>query len=334
MKKAGIIIVLVFKVFFCFSNNESGVTPLRNTPSWKYHKEQLEKGVSHWNKFRRENPESLLICYFGFVNMNFRDYDFSNIILKEIALYGSDFTDADFTNSTIIKMTIIAPFAAKNKKFPVFNRTKFNNTKFLECELVFPMFFNTTFRSCKIEKTRFFAIAEGYIKFIDCKISNSNIAFYAETFKRRRIRAHNQKTKRVLFHKTLLNKVAIRSLRYKDHIFNEVKGINVEFSHSDQERIVFKNSVFDNALFFKVVFKSVRAQNTYFIKSNFKKSKINGVFTNCYFIGCDFRGAAFSGATFKGCDFRGAKIDRKWYNYIKRQGVSNFDKIVWVASAR
>ncbi len=36
-----------------------------------------------------------------------------------------------------------------------------------------------------------------------------------------------------------------------------------------------------------------------------------------------------SWSTYKNADMKGAKIERKYYNYIKKHGVKNFDKIRW-----
>ena len=65
-----------------------------------------------------------------------------------------------------------------------------------------------------------------------------------------------------------------------------------------------------------------------------QKDRIEGYgkfkFNHCNFTNANLTGIAqLDNAAFTYSDMNGAKIERKWFNYLKTQKVKNFDKIRW-----
>ena len=119
---------------------------------------------------------------------------------------------------------------------------------------------------------------------------------------------------------------------------------NCDFSNSKMKKVIleskmiyvnFSNSSIIDSTFVLDTANNLNFRNTNLTNSTFIISRVNKLnFCNSNLTNVWFRNAksckiVFKNVTFKNADMTGTKIDHKYYNYLKKQGVRNFDKIRW-----
>jgi uncharacterized protein YjbI with pentapeptide repeats len=256
-----------------------------------------------WVKWRKALPRvrpdlsGVVVEYPSFVG----DFSFTNLRHAKLTtphFYNVVFFHTDLSYSIIKDTKVILtygsppPIRCRNSSF---YKAKFNNVK-----LPYSFFTNTNFKETEITNTVFDYASFKNVSFVKAKIVNS-------TFDG------------PIVHANFSGATIIKSKIYG--ILGAKPGIvDVNFNNATLKECSLSGVI----------------TNTTFVNANLSGTEvvpvdlINVNFANANLTNVDFSKAKFKNVIFKNADMKGAKIQRKWYNYIKRQGVRNFDKIIWV----
>lgn len=211
----------------------------------------------------------------------------------------------------------------------IMHYAKFHNKNFDNIDLAGVKFYFLSLKNVKMRKSNLNSTYFDTLCLINIDISQSTLtnAFINSLF-----------YKNSNFSKTNIINGKLMGDKMIDVLFIDSNLIGSQLSINRTEKTNFSNCIFKRA---KIV------SDTYFYDCNFTNSDFNAanfVYTQTDRIGgnakvrffsCNFTNANLTGiaqldnAAFTYSDMNGAKIERKWFNYLKTQGVKNFDKIRW-----
>jgi uncharacterized protein YjbI with pentapeptide repeats len=258
---------------------------------------KTQNPTAYWNKWRKDNPKiKPNISNAKIANVAFLG-DFSNVNMKntkisDSSFLGVDFTSSDLSNCIIKKIDTIIPYGSRAKN--IFNNAKLYKINILDVEIDALHFNNVDFRKSHISNSKIIGIYKN-VKLMNAKINNSTLGYDF----------------------------------YTVDISNSDINRSVFSCSTKMEKVKFNNSKIIECIFIGVLI-NIDFKNTDMTASRLTYSELLKIdFTNANLTNVNFQKAVFKNVIFKNADMKGAKIERKWYNYIKNQGVRNFDKIKW-----
>jgi uncharacterized protein YjbI with pentapeptide repeats len=330
----------------------------------------VKSPYDYWDKWRKKHPHirvdlsgaELKNFSFGsdYYNINFRGAKISNGVFAD-----TEFIGCDFSNAVLKKMKLEQimgykkTFYARNSKFVnakiidfgfmmscKYVNVDFSKTEFSNTTLVVSIFVNIKFQNAKFIKSG----VNGYL--FNCDFSGTYMedAFCGGSLMDFRTNLTSKASigNRLVFRNAKIINTTLYDIHNSDFRNIKTKGSALYDIHNSDFRGAYIKNTSICGEFVNINFSDSKLINCKFNKTfkginiNFKNSDLNGsvfkkgsLFINVNFVNAnltnvDFSKAKFKNVIFKNADMKGAKIQRKWYNYIKRQGVRNFDKIIWV----
>ena len=284
-------VLLIVNFSFGFNPHHLSVLISDQKEPWKF----------KWAIWREQNPRVKPdFSSADIKNCLFRG-NFSNVNLRYAKLTSCNLIQADFSNSDasfaiLKKISIIILSGSKlNSKF---NGTNFFKVQILDTKSDCAEFIKANFNESVINNSKIDYGKFRQVSFINAKINNSTLGddFYL-----------------VDFSNSIISKSTFRCdiTKKMDNIsFNNAKILDCIFDCSINLATFINSELFGSNL------------------SYLQLTNVN--FTNANLTNVNFRKAKFQNVIFKNADMTGAKLERKWYDYVKKQGVRNFDKIQWM----
>jgi len=308
----------------------------------------LKRGREYWNNWRKKN-HNLKIVFKGqnyTYIPNYSGYNLSKVNLLSFSIINNNFSNTDLQNSIIRNITIETPYVRGNpdKYKTIFFNTKFNHATIIDSKMTMAVYEYVDFSHAILINSKFWVSRFNYPKFNYAKITKS---FLGETilfadFSNAIISSSeiDNKIENTKFYKSNIINTSFGELGYP-----RVRGISkTKINNSDFTFSVIKksryfanifNTNFSNAKITHTKFimdftNHLNFSNTILTGSSFSECNLTNVnFTNANLTNVNFQKAKFDNVIFKNADMTGTKLERKWYNYVKKQGVRNFDKINW-----
>ena len=206
---------------------------------------------------------------------------------------------------------------------------KFHNKNFDNIDLAGVQFYSLSLKNVKMRKSNLqeTKLLTTNIKNVDLSYSKLDRMWFS-TLKAEKLQFRN-----VTFKDGQISGDVIFNLDIRDSILTGISIAVVLFKVSNFSRSIMKNVLIkSNTRFSAGVFSGADLSKARFVLTN--EDIIHGN-SKIQFFACNFTNANLTGiaqldnAAFTYSDMNGAKIERKWFNYLKTQKVENFDKIRW-----
>jgi uncharacterized protein YjbI with pentapeptide repeats len=296
------IIIALIAVKFVYSYNPAHLKAL------------MARGLdNYWASWRKKHPHIRPDLSHAVINDLSFGGDFSRVNFKyakliDCSIGGADFTGSDFSYSLIKKCyTIVHRLILEASRR--FTANRFYEAKIVESNFYGTNFINVSFNEAKLYKSNFDDCSFKKTSFIKAEIVDSTLTIAPV--------GNNHEFYFVDFSNSYIKKTMIFGRKFNYISFKNAKIIKCLFGFDQSNAVNFTNADLTGSTFLGC-------------------NLLNVNFTNANLINTDFSDkprydkTTFKNVIFKNADMKGAKINRKWYNYIKRQGVRNFDKIIWV----
>ena len=262
--------------------------------------------VDYWQKWRKQNPYIKPDLSDSEINNCSFQGDFSNVNLLRAKIIGGGmippilFINSNLNYSTIANIEVMMLSMSNDKA--VFKNTTFNKAKILNSSILGADFYKVNFDESYIDKTKIMSS-----KFKDISFSNSMIIQSIIEGDFMNVNFSKCQLKETIILVSFIGKMFNVNFKYARILKCGISG--------DLQKIDFQNSDITGTSF------DYRKGGSTFTNVNFSNANLTNV---------DFTRATFQNVIFKNADMTGAKLERKWYSYVKKQGVRNFDKIQWM----
>ncbi len=260
-------------------------------------------------------------AYFKNIEINYNNFQHANF--NQAHIRDNTVAGCTFANSTFIKANLQYIIGTTNT---IFNDTNFSEAIIQNCDFGY---IDLYYLLGQINDAKYI---KKFMPYADFKKTNFTSAKLINTG------FHKINFTKGLFCNSIIKNVNFYYCNLQEVNFNKSIIIDTNFNNELIRSNNIWSPVLANSVIKKeIIYKQVNLKNQHLLLSSqlvqatFQNAILTNVnFTNANLTNVNFYKSKFQNVIFKNADMTGAKLERKWYDYVKKQGVRNFNKIRWM----